>query len=255
MTVPDVEDHFLESHLGAFGTLDERIYILDRDDTALSFEHGTQNWHRHPYPPVKPDLQQNCFGIGGRLYVSCEGQGDYGVTDPQLFRLDPDSDGWEDLGVMPMGRFSDWSGFGARLYTFGSYGQTSSPGDVWEYDTQLGSWAQKNPLPVDLANPVSVTCNNRIYVLGNEELQGGNYHVFEYDPSTDSYLDHIHPYTPQWYSDGVSLNGVIYLQGCQGLYAYDPVADSFALVSGGFRGFLLCAFKGVVLSMEFSTAW
>lgn len=188
------------SHTNGTGVVKGKIYVSGGcfrykgySNWLLMYDPATNTWTR------KRDMPMTSFdGVTGviddKLYVvtSCHGQedcdyGDYGpylFPDQRVFRYDPATDTWTDLGIPPLTPFREVAGtIGKKLYI------AASP-RTYVYDPATNIWTTGAGIGTYRVDAAGTALAGKLYVVGGTSRWPAGPDVATanvYDPATDSW--------------------------------------------------------------------
>jgi len=124
-----------------------------------------------------------------------------------------------------------------KLYVIGGNDNGTHLTVVEVYDPSSSSWSTAASMPTAREHPVVAAMDGTIFVIGGNG-SSGNYSTVEvYDPETNRWTSKGNaPFTDTANNGihGEAINGKIYISHAwDGMYIYDPVADSWQNVAAG----------------------
>jgi N-acetylneuraminic acid mutarotase len=174
---------YVSGGLTEFHTTRHELYMYDP---------ATNVWTR------KRDMPDYTWGgitgvINNKLYVlTCTMQDDcYTVNAPlNLYRYDPATDQWTDLGLSPAQHRPPMGGtIGGKLYFTGR--SDAGAALLTVYDPGTNQWTSRTPMNNARFDGAAATLGAKLYILGGwEQHDGNNVHVRTvnvYNPASDSW--------------------------------------------------------------------
>ncbi|WP_369878757.1 Kelch repeat-containing protein [Bacillus sp. JNUCC-21] len=131
---------------------------------------------------------------------------------------DTQNDTWEKGTDMPVkgSSFGSAAVIGNKIYVV--WGNNEGPSSNYCYDTEQKSWSKKNDLPLSIHGATVQTVDNKIYLMGGSDQNlippKTTYDViYEYNQSTDSWLEKQNLITGVAFAASTVLNGEVYIIG------------------------------------------
>jgi N-acetylneuraminic acid mutarotase len=169
------------------------------------------------------------FSINGFGYA---GLG-YNFAGSNFWKYDPQANKWSEIAPFPGSNRMRAAGFVIRNMAYVGLGGTNLH-DFWRYDPEINIWTRISDFPADNTGNVSLSLNNKGYVITSEATSN----FWEYDAVTDTWTKKkdfprstsVYPFYPD---AGFCINGKIYIYatdrstGSDQLWEYDFSTDSW----------------------------
>lgn len=200
------------------GDSDEPILDDPDDDDGGSLEMKTGTWTTGLSMPVaRKEIANATVFLDGKIYV-VGGVERSGTISNRLDIYDIANDTWAEGENVPVQVWrATASAANGKLYLFGGYKSLNpfpfSPSkEVFEYDIGNDTWTQKGDMPVERGAAVSLTLNDRIYLIGGARNSALS-RMDIYNPSSDSWGSSASMSRKRSGLSGVVHDGKIYVFG------------------------------------------
>ena len=187
-----------------------------------------------------PGCNHDIFGVelGGAIYVAgglASGWG-YPAVDrvfSELFCYDPQTRAWGIAGEMPSARCHNgltvcegevWVVGGRANLDDPHRGQDLVPLDeVIAFDPRSGQWRSAPSLNTPRTEPVALVARGRVYAIGGADSEGNSLSSVEsIGPGEGTWRFEAETPRPIRQFAGCALDGILYVLGREGAFAYDP---------------------------------
>jgi len=209
------------------GSQSVRRVVLAEDGSSVLFEEDLGIFSQPLDVAVGPD---------GSIYVA-----EYGANDIQIMEPDPKIEGtWETLAPLPTATQEVGTvACAGKVYVVGGLiAPAVDTGAVWVYDPAGKSWTAAAPYTTDPAkyvdHPGTACLDGKVYLIGGLLKAGvAVKHVYEYDPTTNSWTPKADLPQPRGATGVAVLDGKIYVAGGLGypdkndLFAYNPTTNTW----------------------------
>jgi N-acetylneuraminic acid mutarotase len=182
------------------------------------------------------------IGLGGKMWIA--GGLTHGLGHPpklhvfdELLAYDPNTDDWQVVSRMPFRRcYSGIAELEGKLWIVGGAANLSAPddpdgpreplADVRIYDPRQDRWSQGPSLGQPRLEPVVVSMNGRIWVIGGTDCDPLRL-VQSIGAAETVWRRESELPWPQNQADGCVLDGWIYCMSKDGFLRFDPVAKTW----------------------------
>lgn len=177
--------------------INEKIYVLGGDDGGLNaigtneeYDVNTDTWtFKNPMPTPRMNFATAVFQ--NRIYTFGGVDGDSGSDLSSVVEVyDPSTDSWENKTSMPTPKAHFHANvINDKIFLISGLTQSAPGGSLYltseniVYDLLTDSWDTKTSIPIATHSHVSVTVDDKIYIIGG--ASGSQTQI--YDPQSDSW--------------------------------------------------------------------